>query len=118
MDTYPEAYSDESFWAKLGRAGRKAGGEILERALVLYYCMKDPDTPAWARGVIVGALGYFVLPMDAVPDIVPFTGFVDDFGILVSALVSVASHVKAEHRAMARQLLDRRFGRGVPAGRS
>ena len=112
MDAFPEAYTEDSFWAKLGRVGRKAGAELVERALVLYYCLKDSDTPAWARGVIIGALGYFVLPMDAIPDIVPFTGLADDFGVLVSALVSVASHVKAEHRAMARQTLTRWFGSG------
>ena len=121
MDAYPEryeSYNDESFWAKLGRMVQKAGREIVERALVLYYCLKDSDTPTWARGVIIGALGYFVLPVDAIPDVVPFTGFADDFGILVSALVSVARHVKDEHRELARQNLSRWFGSQSPAERS
>ena len=110
MQTHPQAFSDESFWKKLRRFARKAGSEVVERALVLYYCLRDPDTPAWARAVIVGALGYFILPMDLIPDVVPLTGFADDFGTLVGALVSVARHVKPQHRAMAAENLARWFG--------
>jgi len=110
MDACPQTYSDKSFFRKLGRFARKAGRELVERAMVLYYCLKDADTPVWARGVIVGALGYFVLPMDAIPDIVPLSGFADDFSVLVAALVSVAHHVKPEHREMARGDLARWFG--------
>ena len=110
MDTYPEMYTESSFWAKLGRVALRAGRELVERALILYYCLKDSDTPAWARGVIMGALGYFVLPLDAIPDAIPFAGLADDFGVLASALVSVAQHVKEEHRASARQTLTRWFG--------
>lgn len=116
MDACPEVYSDDSFWRKLGRFGRKAGRELVERALVLYYCLKDADTPAWARGVIVGALGYFVLPVDAIPDVMPFTGFADDFSVLAAALVSVAHHVKPEHRHRARRSLTRWFGEYSGAG--
>lgn len=115
MDAHPEAYSEESFWSKLSRFGRKAGREVVERALVLYYCLRDVDTPTWARGVIVGALGYFVLPMDAIPDLVPFSGFADDFSVLAAALVSVAHHVKPEHRFMARRSLARWFGQSGEA---
>lgn len=110
MEEYPEVYSDESFWRKLGRIGRKAGRELVERALVLYYCLKDSDTPIWARGVIMGALGYFVLPADAIPDMIPFSGFADDFSVLVAALVTVAQHIKTEHRLMAARNLARWFG--------
>ena len=110
MDGYSHLFSEDSFWTKLSRVALKAGRELVERALVLYYCMKDSDTPTWARGVILGALGYFVLPVDAIPDVVPFTGLTDDFGVLVAALVSVASHVKAEHRSLAHESLSRWFG--------
>jgi len=109
-EAYPaEAYSEDSFWQKLGRVALRAGHEVVGRALVLYYCLRDSDTPAWARGVIVGALGYFILPADVIPDVVPFSGFADDFGVLVSALVSVAHHVKPEHRSAAREILTRWF---------
>jgi uncharacterized membrane protein YkvA (DUF1232 family) len=110
MDAYPEAYSEDSFTRKLGRFARRAGRAFVERALVLYYCLRDSDTPAWARGVILGALGYFVLPMDAIPDILPLTGLTDDFSVLVAAMISVSRHVKPEHRERARAHLSRWFG--------
>jgi uncharacterized membrane protein YkvA (DUF1232 family) len=78
--------------------------------LILYYCLKDVDTPTWARGVILGALGYFVLPADLVPDLIPFTGLADDFTVLVAALASVATHVKVEHRLAAAELVSRWLG--------
>ena len=49
----------------------KAGKEVIEKALILYYCLQDDDTPAWAKTTIIGALGYFISPIDAIPDLVP-----------------------------------------------
>lgn len=60
MDT---EYSEESFWEKIASSAKLAGREVIEKALVLYYCMQDPDTPAWATSVIVGALIYFISPV-------------------------------------------------------
>ena len=61
-------YSAPALWRTLGRVAVVAGRQTLTAALVLFYCLKDRDTPAWARGIIVGALGYLVLPLDMVPD--------------------------------------------------
>ena len=101
LDRLAEKFDDDTFWKKVGRFARRAGREVIEKALVLYYCLRDPDTPKWARRVIMGALAYFVIPIDAIPDITPFAGFVDDFGILVAALAMVVTHIKPEHREMA-----------------
>ena len=103
-------FGDSSFWAKLGRYALVAGRVVVERALVLYHCMRDPDTPKWAKSVIAGALGYFVLPIDAVPDLTPFVGYGDDLGALAAALSAVAFYVKPEHRERARAALARWFG--------
>ena len=104
---YGVEYSDESFWAKLkelaakaGRGAVKGGKGIVRRALVLYYCLKDDDTPAWARGVIVGALGYLILPTDTVPDPLP-GGLVDDLAVLAAAFALVLVHIKPEHKRAA-----------------
>ena len=106
---YAQSYSEDSFWAKLGRCGRRAGREVVEKTLVLYYALKDKDTPIWARGVITAALGYFILPMDAIPDVAPFIGYTDDLGVLAVALATVVGHVKDEHREKARQQLTKWF---------
>lgn len=103
-------YSEESFWEKISTFALRAGKEIVEKALVLYYCLLDLDTPAWARTVIVGALGYFILPLDAIPDFTPLTGFLDDLGALTAALGVVAMHIKPEHRERAHHKVREWFG--------
>jgi uncharacterized membrane protein YkvA (DUF1232 family) len=107
MTSYAEEYADESFRRKTRRVARRAGREVIEKALVLYYALRDNDTPAWARAVIVSALGYFVMPLDAVPDPTPVLGFVDDLWALAAALPVVAFYVKKEHRERARARIDR-----------
>ncbi len=123
---YGAEYNDGSFWAKLkelaAKAGRggvkggkkigKGGKKIFYMALVLYYCLKDPDTPAWARGVIIGALGYLIFPADAVPDFLP-GGQVDDLAVLAAAVAVVLVHIKPEHRRAAEEKMEEWFGSGV-----
>lgn len=102
-------YSDESFWNKLKEFALIAGRVVVEKALTLYYCHRDADTPAWAKTVIVGALAYFILPADAIPDIIPGAGYTDDLGALAAALTTLAAHVKPEHTKKARETLRRWF---------
>ena len=98
---YGKQYSEKSFWEKLGGYALKAGREVVQSALVLFYCLMDSDTPHWARTVIIGALGYFIVPLDAIPDFTPAVGFADDLGVLASALAVVALHIKKEHKEKA-----------------
>jgi uncharacterized membrane protein YkvA (DUF1232 family) len=98
---YEQHYSDGAFWAKIARYAAKAGKACIETALALYFALHDTDTPAWAKGVILGALGYFILPVDLVPDFLPGVGFTDDIGIMAAALVVVGLHVKPIHKEMA-----------------
>ena len=105
---YHSTYSEEGFWTKARRFSRKAGREGVERALILYYTLQEPGTPAWAKAVIVGALGYFVLPADAVPDPI----FVDDMGVIAAALAAVALHVTDEARGLAKKRVEEWFGEG------
>lgn len=79
-------------------------------ALTLYYAMRDKETPKWARGVILGALAYFVLPIDGIPDMVPGVGFADDLGVLTAALAMVVAHITDEHKAKAKEQLRTLFG--------
>ena len=100
-------YSGPALWRTLGRVALAASRQTLTTALVLFYCLKDRDTPAWARGVIVGALGYLILPLDMVPDIIPGAGYGDDWGAIVVALGTVAAYIKDEHKAKARVQVER-----------
>ncbi len=106
-------YTEESLWAKLGAFAKTAGREVVEKALTLLETLKDQDTPAWAKGVIIAALGYFISPADAIPDLVPFAGFADDLGALAVALSTVLVHIKEEHAQAARETMKKWFSHEV-----
>jgi uncharacterized membrane protein YkvA (DUF1232 family) len=102
---------DESpIWRKILRFGAAAGREVVERALQLHYAARDPRTPAWARRVMYGALAYFIMPIDAIPDFIPGIGYTDDLGVLATALLTVAFYVTPEVKARARATRERWLG--------
>ncbi len=103
-------FDDGSFWDKVKKFALKAGKEVIEKALWLYYAAQQPNTPAWARTVIYGALAYFVLPVDAVPDAIPVAGFTDDLGALAAALGTVSMYVTAQVKTMASEKMKEWFG--------
>jgi uncharacterized membrane protein YkvA (DUF1232 family) len=106
----PHWYSRPRLWLTLKKAAACAGRKTLLVALTLFYCLQDRDTPAWAKGVIIGALGYLILPLDLIPDIIPGVGYGDDMGALVAALGTVAAYVKDEHKAKAAAQVARLLG--------
>lgn len=109
MALHGRTYSTASFWQKLQRQARRAGRELVEKALWLYFAAQRPQTPRWARLTVYGALAYFILPADAVPDLLPGAGYVDDLGVLTTALVTIAAYVDDEVRERAAALTARWF---------
>ncbi len=103
-------YSEASFWHKMIGFAKVAGKQTIEKALLLYYAAQNPQTPKWAKRVIYGALGYFILPFDAIPDLVPAAGYVDDVGVLVAAIAVVSMYINAEVRAKAAEKMQKWFG--------
>jgi uncharacterized membrane protein YkvA (DUF1232 family) len=77
-----------------------------EDLLAAYFCAFDRNTPTKVRATLLGALGYFVLPLDTIPDFILTVGFGDDATVLLAALSLVAAHIKDDHRAAARAFLD------------
>jgi len=106
----PESYSASNLWRSLKKVASKASRKTLNAALVLFYCLRDKDTPTWAKGVIVGALGYLILPADMIPDIIPGAGYGDDWGAIVAALATVAAYIKDIHKSKAAEQVQRLFG--------
>jgi uncharacterized membrane protein YkvA (DUF1232 family) len=95
----------QGFWPKLGRlAGRIP---FLGELLAAYYCATDPASPLKVKAVLMGALAYFVLPFDAVPDFLALFGFADDAAIVYAAIKTVAQHITPEHRAKAQAALEK-----------
>lgn len=100
---YEKHYDEPSFWEKIKKFAGKAGSKVIYAALKLFYAAQSEATPGWAKTVIYGALGYFILPVDVVPDVLPGVGFLDDLGILLAAIAAVAIHITPEVKAMAKQ---------------
>ena len=90
----------EHFWRKTRRVA--ASIPFAEELLAAYYCAFDHNTPLPVKTALIGALAYFVLPMDAIPDILPVLGFADDAAVLATAVKMVTSHIRPEHRDAAK----------------
>ena len=93
------------FWAKARRFAARL--PFAEDLLAAYYCAFDRDTPAHVKASLLAALAYFVLPADAIPDLLPALGFADDAAVLAAVLRLVATAMRPEHRVAARQALAR-----------
>lgn len=93
LEGYQSDYTSSGFWSKVVKFARKAGKEVIEKSLVLYYVAQSDKTPLWAKTMVFGALGYFINAIDAVPDITPFVGFADDVGVMAAVITLVASFV-------------------------
>ena len=88
----------------LKRVARKL--PFAQDALALYYCARDPATETRTKLIILGALAYFVLPVDAIPDILPVLGYADDAAVLAAAVAAVKGSIKPEHHDRARDTFD------------
>lgn len=103
-------YSNDGFWDKLVKFANTAGKDVIEKALWLYYAAENPTTPTWAKTVIYGALGYFIFPIDVIPDLAPIIGYADDLAIVTSAIVTVSLSINDDVKALATQKLKDWFG--------
>lgn len=100
-----QAEVEAGFWDKVRRT---LGGVVfVEDAVASYYCAFDRETPLKVKAILMGALAYFVVPADLVPDVVAWLGFTDDAAVLAAAVRAVASHIEPRHRARARRALGR-----------
>jgi uncharacterized membrane protein YkvA (DUF1232 family) len=94
-----------SFWGKARRVASNL--PFAEDLLAAYYCAFDQQTPLQVKAALVGALAYFVMPFDFVPDFMPFLGYTDDAAVLAAAIKLVASHITDDHREAARRTIER-----------
>lgn len=106
-------YSDDKFWDKLKKFAKKAGSSVVYAVLLLYYTLQKPEVPKKTKVVIIGALGYFILPVDLMPDMIMGIGFTDDLGALGIALLQVAMYIDDDIKMKARTKLAEWFGPSV-----
>ena len=106
-------YADDKFWDKLKKFGKKAGSSVVYAVLLLYYTLQKPEVPKKTKAVIIGALGYFILPVDLLPDMMLGVGFTDDLGALGIALFQVAMYIDDDIKMKAKIKLADWFGTDV-----
>jgi len=107
---YEEEYSEEDFWKKVKEVAIKAGKEIIGEALKLFYAILNKKTAVTAKAVAIGALGYFISPIDAIPDITPVVGYADDLGVIALAVYSIKKYITTKVKKQADDKLDDYFG--------
>lgn len=109
LQAYAGQYSDERFRDKMARICKRAGYELLEKALWLHFAARRPETPEWARVTAYGALAYLILPFDAIPDFIFGYGLTDDMGALTLAVLTISQYIDEGVRRRATAQLDQWF---------
>jgi uncharacterized membrane protein YkvA (DUF1232 family) len=94
-----------NFWRKAKSVASRI--PFAEDLVAAYYCAFDRDTPRHVQATLLGALAYFILPFDVVPDMLLGLGFTDDMAVLAGVVRLMAAYIKPEHREAARAALDR-----------
>ncbi len=110
LDDYVQYFSDSQLWKKLKKVARKAGRKAVYYVLVLYYVSRDPAVPRSLKLKVLGALGYFILPIDIIPDVLVGLGFTDDIAALAWALFTMRKYITPEIERKARERLREWFG--------
>ena len=107
---YTEYYSEGGFWDKVSSVALKAGRKVIYHALALYYVMMDGNVYYKEKMLIVGALGYLILPVDLIPDFIPVAGFTDDLGAIMTVYNMVKNNITPEIEEKVEQKMDELFG--------
>ena len=110
FEKYSFQYTDNKLFEKLKKFAVKAGKKLVYVVLLLYYTLQKDNVPKKAKAVIIGALGYFITPLDIIADFIPFLGYTDDFGALMMALAVISIYVDKEIKAKAKSRLESWFG--------
>ncbi|MGN0030046.1 MAG: YkvA family protein [Marinilabiliaceae bacterium] len=92
IGSYGGNYSEGGFWSVLGKVGKK----VAKPALTLFYVLKEDSTPTRIKTLIIGALGYLILPVDLIPDFIPVVGWTDDLAALAAVIKMVSGYITPE----------------------
>ena len=106
---YGGKFSKRDFAEKIGRIAKRAGAKLVYAALILYYTLQSDKVSKKDKAIIIGALGYMISPIDAIPDAIPIAGLTDDLAVLLYVLKKVWSDVDPEIQAKAKKRLSKWF---------
>ena len=100
-----EARVARGFWPKIQRTAARI--PFADQALAAWYAARDPQTPIAAKGMIFAGLAYFVMPVDAIPDIFAGIGYTDDAAVIAALLATLGANIKRRHRDQAEEAVQR-----------
>ena len=113
LKKYEKEYSESSMWKKIGAVAKTAGSKVIYHVLLLFYALQSDKMSPKEKALIIGALGYFILPADLVPDIIPVAGFMDDAAALL-AVIKMLCSIDDEVRRQAKEKLSEWFDGNNP----
>ena len=100
-----EVRVQKGFWPKIRRTAARI--PFARQVISVWYSARDPETPTAAKGIMLGALAYFVMPIDAIPDVFAGIGFTDDAAVIAALIATLGAHIKRRHREQAEAALER-----------
>ena len=110
ISKYTDNFDADALLAKVKKFAAKVGCEGIQAALRLYYALDSPTLPTKVKAMIITALGYFISPLDLVPDITPFVGLLDDVGVLTAAVGFAWAYIDSTAKAKADEKMISIFG--------
>ena len=106
---YKSGFSVSKLFVKMPKYAKALGLQTIYSVLLLYNAYTRAETPAWAKNIILGTLGYLLSPIDGIPDFTPFVGLTDDIGVLSFGLVTIACYVNKEIKEKSKTQLGKWF---------
>lgn len=113
LQKHSKHYSEDGLWNKIKKYSKKAGSSAIYVVLLLYFVLQKEEVPVKSKVIIIGALGYFILPFDLIPDVAAGVGYTDDFSALIAALLQVSMYIDADIKSQAKEKLKEWFGHDV-----
>lgn len=113
LQEHSKHYSEDGLWNKIKKYSKKAGSSAVYAVLLLYYVLQKKEVPMKSKAIVIGALGYFILPFDWIPDVIAGVGYTDDIGALLAALWQVSMYIDDNVKNQAKEKLKDWFGEGV-----
>ena len=110
VSKFADNYSERGLFDKVTGSVKKAGLKLIYKALQLFYVAQNPTVPTKIRAAIIAPLGYFISPIDFIPDFTPIAGFTDDAAIIALAMVVAQAFINEEVRRKAREKIRSLFG--------
>ncbi len=110
VNKYAQNYSEVGFFDKIKGSIKKAGLGLIYKALQLFYVAQNPNVPMKIRAAIVAPLGYFISPVDLIPDITPIVGFTDDAAVIAAAMLIAQTYINDDIKQQAKSAIKKFFG--------